>query len=70
MSNLLEAKGIKKSYVDGPRVLEVLKDNPKTRHIPVHMMSANEETIDAYKKGVIGYLTKPVDSQQLDDAFT
>ena len=56
--------------LDGWGVLEVLKDNPNTRHIPVHMMSAAEESLDAYKKGVIGYLTKPVDGRQLDDAFT
>ena len=56
--------------LDGWGVLELLKDNSNTRHIPVHMMSASEETIDAYKKGVIGFLTKPVDSSQLDEAFT
>ncbi|NQT74828.1 MAG: response regulator [Chloroflexi bacterium] len=56
--------------LDGWGVLELLKDNSNTRHIPVHMMSASEESIDAYKKGVIGFLTKPIDSNQLDDAFT
>ena len=56
--------------LDGWGVLELLKDNSNTRHIPIHMMSASEETIDAYKKGVIGFLTKPIDSNQLDNAFT
>lgn len=61
---------IKLPGLDGWGVLEMLKDNVATRHIPVHMMSAAEETIDAYRKGVIGYLTKPVDLDQIDNAFT
>lgn len=55
--------------IDGWEVLDQLKNNPDTRHIPVHMMSAYEETIDAYKKGAIGYLTKPAKPEALDSAF-
>lgn len=61
---------IKLPGIDGWTVLDVLKDNPKTRHIPVHMMSVEEETIDAFKKGAIGYLTKPVKKERLDEAFS
>jgi CheY-like chemotaxis protein/HAMP domain-containing protein len=50
-------------------VLEKLKSNAKTRHIPVHMMSVEEASLDAYKKGVMGYLTKPVASEKLAEAF-
>ena len=55
--------------IDGWKVLDVLKKNPKTRHIPVHMMSAIEETIEAFQKGAIGYLTKPVSIEELHGAF-
>ena len=55
--------------IDGITVLDALKSNPKTRHIPVHMMSAQEEIIDVYKKGAIGFLKKPVNKKQLKDAF-
>ncbi len=55
--------------MDGWEVLEKLKSNPEIRHIPVHMMSAFEETIDAFKKGALGYLTKPADSETLQKAF-
>ena len=55
---------------DGWGILEVLKSNSGTRHIPVHMMSVEEETIDAYKRGAVGYLTKPVNQYQLEKAFT
>ena len=56
--------------IEGWEVLEALKDDSKTRHIPVHMISVEEETIDAFKKGAIGYLTKPVTEKQLGQAFT
>jgi CheY-like chemotaxis protein/signal transduction histidine kinase/HAMP domain-containing protein len=60
---------IKLPGIDGLSVLDKLKENPKTRHIPVHMMSAIEETINVYKKGAIGYLTKPVKSENIMKAF-
>ncbi|MFQ5676752.1 MAG: response regulator, partial [bacterium] len=56
--------------IEGWGVLEALKDNSATRHIPVHMMSVEDETIDAFRKGAIGYLTKPVTQEDLDKAFS
>jgi len=61
---------IKLPGIDGITVLDRIKENPKIRHIPVHMMSALEETIDVFQKGAIGYLTKPISPEKLDDAFT
>lgn len=55
--------------IEGWGVLEILKNDIKTRHIPVHMISVEEESIDAFKKGAIGYLTKPVNQKQLEQAF-
>lgn len=55
--------------IDGLTVLDMLKDNSDTRHIPVHMISSHEVTIDAFKKGAIGYLTKPVKREELVNAF-
>ncbi|MEN6622782.1 MAG: PAS domain S-box protein [Smithella sp.] len=55
--------------IDGWAVLETLKETPETRHIPVHIMSVEEESIRAYRKGAIGFLTKPVNKEQLDFAF-
>jgi len=60
---------IKLPGMDGLMVLDRIKENPKIRHIPVHMMSALEETLDVYQKGAIGYLTKPIDNDELDEAF-
>jgi len=55
--------------IDGWTVMEKLKDNPKTRHIPVHFMSASDQSLDAKKMGAIGYLLKPVSMEQLGGAF-
>ncbi len=60
---------IKLPGMDGVMVLDRIKENPKLRHIPVHMMSALEETLDVFQKGAIGYLTKPIDNDELDEAF-
>ncbi|MBT5419266.1 MAG: response regulator, partial [Candidatus Cloacimonetes bacterium] len=55
--------------IDGWEVLEILKANNDIRHIPVHIMSALDKTIDAFQKGAVGFLTKPVNNEQLGSAF-
>jgi CheY-like chemotaxis protein len=55
--------------MDGWTVMEKLKQNPETRHIPVHFISAGDQPLDAWKMGAIGYLTKPVNMDQLNTAF-
>ena len=60
---------IKLPGMDGWAVMEKLKDNQNTRHIPVHFMTAAKKTIEAMRMGAIGYLTKPISMQKLDKAF-
>ncbi len=55
--------------IDGLTVMECLKDNPETRHIPVHFMSASDQNLDVRKMGAIGYLHKPINIDQLGEAF-
>ncbi len=55
--------------MNGWSVMSRLKENLKTRHIPVHFMSASDKNIDAMKMGAVGYLTKPVTMKSLDHAF-
>jgi len=55
--------------MDGWQVMERLKGNPATRHIPVHFMSALENKYDALNMGAIGYLAKPVSTEALEAAF-
>ena len=56
-------------HMDGWTVLDKLKENSDTSHIPVHCISADDRSLDALKKGAIGYLTKPVTIDTLHDAF-
>jgi len=55
--------------MDGWTVMERLKNNPDTRHIPVHFMSASDQDMDAKKMGAIGYLLKPISMVELGEAF-
>jgi signal transduction histidine kinase/DNA-binding response OmpR family regulator len=55
--------------LDGFSVMEKLKDNPDTRHIPVHFISASDQEMEAKKMGAIGYLVKPVKVEELGNAF-
>ena len=55
--------------IDGWTVLETLKENPALRHIPVHFMSADDPVPEAFTKGAIGYLTKPVNPEELEAAI-
>lgn len=56
--------------IDGHKVLAELKNTPSVRHIPVHIISVNERTIDPIKEGAVEYLTKPVNKKQLEEAFS
>lgn len=53
----------------GLTVLERLKADPHTRHIPVHVVSANDFTQTAMALGAVGYMLKPVKRDQLVETF-
>ncbi len=55
--------------IDGVEVIDHLKANVKTRSIPVHVISASDFNIELLKKGAIGFLSKPVTKEQIDDVF-
>jgi signal transduction histidine kinase/CheY-like chemotaxis protein/methyl-accepting chemotaxis protein len=55
--------------LDGWIVMDKLKDNPDTRHIPVHFISASDQGLMAKKMGAIGFLHKPVSIEQIEKAF-
>ncbi len=55
--------------MDGWSVMDRLKEQPETRHIPVHFISAHDESVEAKKMGAIGFITKPVTIPLLDQAF-
>jgi signal transduction histidine kinase/DNA-binding response OmpR family regulator len=49
----------------GLSVLEMLKRDPATRHIPVHMVSSSDNVHTALELGAIGYALKPVAREEL-----
>ncbi|CDG83090.1 response regulator [Janthinobacterium agaricidamnosum] len=53
----------------GLLVLQKLKEDPATRHIPVHIVSGNDHVQAAMQLGAIGYATKPRSREQLKDVF-
>lgn len=55
---------------DGWEVLDELKRNPNTRHIPVHVMSSEDNLEDAFLQGVVGTLNKPVSREELNKALS
>lgn len=61
---------VKLPGASGLSVLERIKANPKTRHLPIHMISGVDYGYNALKLGAIGYLVKPVSVDQIKTAFS
>ena len=53
----------------GLSVLQWLKENPKTRHIPVHIVSGDDVSEQALLMGAIGHAVKPTTREQLGEVF-
>jgi signal transduction histidine kinase/DNA-binding response OmpR family regulator/CHASE3 domain sensor protein len=53
----------------GLAVLDALKRDPETRHIPVHVCSASDHTRGALAMGAASYAVKPVDRERLAEAI-
>lgn len=56
---------LKLPAMDGWRVLDLLKESPGTRHVPVHILSGDEPTVRAQRKGAVGFMQKPLSSEQI-----
>ncbi|WP_261511665.1 response regulator [Chryseobacterium paludis] len=55
---------------DGWQVMDELKSNPKTKPIPVHMMSSlHVKKQESLMKGAIDFINKPVALEQMTDVF-
>jgi signal transduction histidine kinase/DNA-binding response OmpR family regulator/CHASE3 domain sensor protein len=53
----------------GLSVLDALKRDPLTRHIPVHVISASDHAKTALEMGAVGYALKPIEREQLLEAI-
>lgn len=56
--------------MDGWTILDRLKHNPETRHIPVHILSVDEEEQRGLQLGAIAYLQKPVSAETINQALS
>ncbi|SHL06176.1 response regulator [Chryseobacterium polytrichastri] len=54
---------------DGWQVMDELKSNPQTKHIPVHMMSVLHVKKESLMKGAIDFINKPMALDQMTDVF-
>jgi HAMP domain-containing protein/CheY-like chemotaxis protein len=55
--------------VDGLTVLDRLKHNRETRHIPVHILSGTGKRQRGMRLGAFAYLEKPVTKEALENGF-
>ena len=55
--------------MDGWAVMDQLKGNKATRHIPVHIMSSLEVKKESLLKGAIDFINKPVALEQMTSVF-
>jgi CheY-like chemotaxis protein/signal transduction histidine kinase/HAMP domain-containing protein len=55
--------------LNGWAVMTRLKENPRTRHIPVHFISASDRHMDALRMGAVDFLTKPGSPEMLDEVY-
>jgi signal transduction histidine kinase/DNA-binding response OmpR family regulator/CHASE3 domain sensor protein len=53
----------------GWEVMDELKKNPETRHIPVHMMSSHKMKNESLMKGAVDFIDKPVAIEKMKDIF-
>jgi CheY-like chemotaxis protein len=54
---------------DGWEVMDALKSNPATRHIPVHIMSSMEAKKESLVKGAVDFINKPVAFEHMQEVF-
>ena len=55
--------------MDGWQVMEALKGNSATRHIPVHIMSVMEAKKESRLKGAVDFISKPIAMEQMKEMF-
>ncbi|RYD80119.1 MAG: response regulator, partial [Sphingobacteriales bacterium] len=53
----------------GWEVMEAIKSNPVTKHIPVHIMSSYQLKKESLLKGAVDFINKPVAFEQLNTIF-
>ncbi|WP_428657316.1 response regulator [Runella sp.] len=55
--------------MSGWEVMDALKANPLTRHIPVHIMSSHKLKNESLMKGAVDFMDKPAAFEQIKEVF-
>ena len=53
----------------GLTILRKLKSDPRTRSIPIHMISSHNFSPMALNEGAVGYFEKPINEEQMNEVF-
>lgn len=64
---------LKLPKLDGLEVLRALRADPRTKHLPVVVLTSSDQEsdlIESYKLGTNSYLVKPVDFEEFTQAVT
>jgi len=56
--------------MDGWALLDLLKHDPRTRHVPIHVISIDDQKRRGLRAGAFGFLEKPVDRGALLEALS
>ena len=56
--------------MDGWALLDLLKHDPRTRHVPIHVISVDDQKKRGLRAGAFGFLEKPVDRDALHEALS
>jgi len=57
------------SDIDGFVLLDLLKHDPQTRHVPIHVISGADEAQSVIGMGAFSITTKPADHEELSQVF-
>lgn len=55
--------------LDGTGVLKLLKENPKTRHIPIQVITGHDRKKEVLLEGAMGFLKKPAKREDLTNVL-
>lgn len=55
--------------MSGWEIMDALKNDPETRHIPVHIMSSYEVKSESLVKGAVDFINKPMALEQMQGIF-
>jgi HAMP domain-containing protein/signal transduction histidine kinase/CheY-like chemotaxis protein len=60
---------VKLPDTSGWKVIDLLRNDLNYRHIPIHIISGEENRVLALKRGARSFMLKPIDNESLDDLF-